>query len=202
MNVNNNKKEKISHSIARKKEKAVIIITLLCFAISGIVLPQIKPSSASTDIETAIVQQHNDSKKEKSKHTKANNTSEKGEREEDTKEEEKKEAAEEETQDDATNAEHKEASDKKAKEQADVQDSTGNASASNSSSSNAGASSSSSSASAPAAPAKEKVWVPPVYQTIHHDAVYDTVKVVVCNYCGAEFGSTGEFQAHKDANGG
>ena len=44
--------------------------------------------------------------------------------------------------------------------------------------------------------------MPPVYQTIHHDAVYNTVKVVVCNYCGAEFGSAGEFQVHKDANGG
>lgn len=52
------------------------------------------------------------------------------------------------------------------------------------------------------APPPQKVWVPPVYQTIHHDAVYNTVKVVVCNYCGAEFGSAGEFQVHKDANGG
>ena len=57
--------------------------------------------------------------------------------------------------------------------------------------------SSSGSSSAPA-----KVWVPPVYKTVHHDAVYQTVKVVICNYCGAEFSSTGEFQVHKDANGG
>ena len=70
-----------------------------------------------------------------------------------------------------------------------------------SSNNNAGSSGSSENTPAPAPP-PQKVWVPPVYQTIHHDAVYNTVKVVVCNYCGAEFGSAGEFQVHKDANGG
>ena len=58
----------------------------------------------------------------------------------------------------------------------------------------------SSTPSAPAAP--EKKWVPPVYKTVHHDAVYQTQQIVVCNYCGAEFSSTSEFQAHKEANGG
>lgn len=47
-----------------------------------------------------------------------------------------------------------------------------------------------------------KTWVPPVYKTIHHEAVYETRRVVICNYCGATFGSTGEFQVHKDAHGG
>lgn len=48
----------------------------------------------------------------------------------------------------------------------------------------------------------EKVWVPPVYTTVHHPAVYETIQMVCCNYCGATFGSVGEFQVHKDANGG
>ena len=48
----------------------------------------------------------------------------------------------------------------------------------------------------------EKVWVPPVYETIHHEAVYEKVRVYVCTYCQAEFASAGEFQVHKDANGG
>lgn len=49
-------------------------------------------------------------------------------------------------------------------------------------------------------PASEKIWVPPVYKTVYHDAIYQTVKVVVCNYCNAEFSSAGEFQVHRDAN--
>ncbi len=47
-----------------------------------------------------------------------------------------------------------------------------------------------------------KVWVPPVYTTVHHEAIYETRRSVICNYCGAAFGSAGEFQVHKDANGG
>ncbi len=56
------------------------------------------------------------------------------------------------------------------------------------------------SASTPVEP--EKVWVPPVYETIHHDAVYETVSIVICNYCAEEFESTSDFQIHKAANGG
>ncbi|MCQ4635398.1 hypothetical protein NE619_01535 [Anaerovorax odorimutans] len=48
----------------------------------------------------------------------------------------------------------------------------------------------------------ERKWVPPVYKTVHHDAVYETKKIVTCNYCGATFNTTGEFQVHKDAHGG
>lgn len=48
----------------------------------------------------------------------------------------------------------------------------------------------------------EKEWVPPVYRTIHHDAVYETKRVVSCNYCNELFLTVGEFQIHKDANGG
>lgn len=47
-----------------------------------------------------------------------------------------------------------------------------------------------------------KTWVPPVYKTVHHEAVYETVRVVVCNFCGAEFSSASEFLAHKNAHGG
>ncbi len=67
----------------------------------------------------------------------------------------------------------------------------------------ASSSNSGGSTSTPSAPAEpEKKWVPPVYKTVHHEAVYQTQQIVVCNYCGAEFSSTSEFQAHKEANGG
>lgn len=48
----------------------------------------------------------------------------------------------------------------------------------------------------------EKEWVPPVYEIVHHEAVYETVRLVVCNYCSEQFNTVGEFQVHKDANGG
>lgn len=70
------------------------------------------------------------------------------------------------------------------------------------SSASAGTSSTAPPASTQTPPEPPKVWVPPVYTTVHHDAVYETRRVVVCNYCGATFGSAGEFQVHKDANGG
>ncbi len=49
---------------------------------------------------------------------------------------------------------------------------------------------------------EEKVWVPPVYKTVHHDAVYETVTVYICNFCKATFDSNSGFLAHKEANGG
>lgn len=51
-------------------------------------------------------------------------------------------------------------------------------------------------------PVPGKTWVPPVYEIVHHEAVYETRRVIVCNYCSAEFASVGAFQVHKDANGG
>jgi len=48
----------------------------------------------------------------------------------------------------------------------------------------------------------QKEWIPPVYKTIHHDAVYETHRIVICNYCSESFSTVGEFQIHKDAHGG
>lgn len=48
----------------------------------------------------------------------------------------------------------------------------------------------------------EKIWVPPLYETIHHEAVYETIRVIICNYCSEEFASVGEFQVHKEEHGG
>lgn len=89
---------------------------------------------------------------------------------------------------------------------------TGNSnSGSSSGSSNSSGTGSSTSSDSPSTPPSsssesqgndDKVWVPPVYETIHHEAVYETQRVYVCNYCSAEFSSAGEFQVHKNANGG
>lgn len=187
-------KELFSHSATQRKERMVIITALLCFAISGIALPQIK-AQEGTLLDTSAVQQEQDTEdsdsSSSSKEKKADSKKEPEEQKEEEKAAEEKEEAEEEKESstDKKEAEKKE-SEKKASE-----DNTAN---------NGSSSSSNNSGSTPATPAPqpEKVWVPPVYKTVHHDAVYNTVTVVVCNYCGAEFGSAGEFQAHKDANGG
>jgi len=49
-----------------------------------------------------------------------------------------------------------------------------------------------------------KTWVPPVYKTVHHEAVYETKTVEMCitEGCGKYFDTPAEFQAHKAAEGG
>ena len=56
----------------------------------------------------------------------------------------------------------------------------------------------------------EKVWVPPVYKTIHHEAVYETRQVYICSgfinenaeVCNQVFNSLEEWGTHKSINGG
>lgn len=56
----------------------------------------------------------------------------------------------------------------------------------------------------------EKVWVPPVYKTIHHEAVYETRQVYICSgfinenadVCNQVFSSLEEWGTHKSINGG
>ena len=79
-----------------------------------------------------------------------------------------------------------------------------------SSSNNTGSNGSGTSPSSPSKPAdnpsssgsSDKTWVPPVYKTVHHEAVYEKVKVYICNKCKEEFPSAGDFQVHKDLHGG
>lgn len=178
-------KDRFSYPIKHQKEKIVIAITLICFLISGFSLPSIRAAYGIEPVEDTITQQDSDSKDANTAQTKKTQKTEK-------KKEDKEEVAE--AQKDSDNdGKNEKSSEKKGSEN----------SASDTASPNNNAGSSGSSGNTPApAPPPQKVWVPPVYQTIHHDAVYNTVKVVVCNYCGAEFGSAGEFQVHKDANGG
>lgn len=178
-------KDRFSYPIKHQKEKIVIAITLICFLISGFSLPSIRAAYGVEPVEDTITQQDSDSKDANTVQTKKTKKTEK-------KKEDKEEIAE--AQKDSDNDGKNEKSSEKKGSENSVSDTA-------SSNNNAGSSGSSENTPAPAPP-PQKVWVPPVYQTIHHDAVYNTVKVVVCNYCGAEFGSAGEFQVHKDANGG
>lgn len=76
-----------------------------------------------------------------------------------------------------------------------------------------GSSTSPSSPSKPSTPSKpadspsssgssDKTWVPPVYKTIHHEAVYEKKRVCQCNYCKEIFADVSEFQVHKNLHGG
>ena len=92
----------------------------------------------------------------------------------------------------------------------------GNNNHQSSSSNNTGSNGSSTSPSSPSKPStpskpsdnpgssgsSDKTWVPPVYKTVHHEAVYEKVKVYICNKCKEEFPSAGDFQVHKDLHGG
>ena len=188
-------KELFAHSATQRKERMVIITTLLCFAISGIALPQIK-AQEGTLLDASTVQQEQSTEDSDSSSSLKEKKEEQKKEPEEQKEEETSEEEKEESKEEKEASTDKKETEKKESEKKASEDNTAANNGSSSSSNNSG-----STPSAPA-PQPEKVWVPPVYKTVHHDAVYNTVTVVVCNYCGAEFGSAGEFQAHKDANGG
>lgn len=90
----------------------------------------------------------------------------------------------------------------------------GNNNHQSSSSNNAGSNGSSTSPSSPSKPStpskpsdnpsssgsSDKTWVPPVYKTVHHEAVYKNI--YICNKCKEEFPSAGDFQVHKNLHGG
>ena len=175
-----NKKKKKQLNLYQK-EQLIIFLLLLCFVLSGFIASEIKNDISS--IPTYITE---DSAKETLE----------------TDSEEIHESAD----DLETNSE--ETTENTSTIITDEKDISSNSQttkpSNNSSGSSTGSSAPSTSTQPEQKPSKEeeKVWVPPVYQTIHHDAVYQTVRIVVCNYCGAAFDTVGEFQVHKDANGG
>lgn len=200
-------KNKSPSSGLYKKECTAILIILFCFALSGVFLPNTAVKAflrSSLDLPAVEVTDTIQAELPADVSDKDTDTAVDKDKEIDddlTDEDSKKEDSEE---DDEKEDEKKDDTKKESEKKSDTNkaDKKPSNTASNSSSSGSGSSgSTSSSGSASQAPA-EKVWVPPVYKTVHHDAVYETVKVVVCNYCGAEFSSAGEFQVHKDANGG
>lgn len=214
MTIFKNIKNLIKKSGLHRKEQMAIMFTVICFVLSGIFLPSLKKElslesgtiSAKSEIKENI-------KKKSSKKTDPNicktptvteDTSQAAENTNKSDSEESTDTS------DTASTQNNEAENKNSEETQTADASTpspdqsistapasSGSSSGSTSSSTPPSQSSSGSSSAPA-----KVWVPPVYKTVHHDAVYQTVKVVICNYCGAEFSSTGEFQVHKDANGG
>lgn len=214
MTIFKNIKNLIKKSGLHRKEQMAIMFTVICFVLSGIFLPSLKKElslesgtiSAKSEIKENI-------KKKSSKKTDPNIcktptvTEDTSQAAENTDKSDSKESTD---TSDTASTQNNEAENKNSEETQTADASTpspdqsistapasSGSSSGSTSSSTPPSQSSSGSSSAPA-----KVWVPPVYKTVHHDAVYQTVKVVICNYCGAEFSSTGEFQVHKDANGG
>ena len=194
-------KDRFSYPIKHQKEKIVIAITLICFLISGFSLPSIRAAYGIEPVEDTITQQDSDSKDANTAQTKKTQKTEKKKEDKEEADKEDIEESDKEDKEEIAEAQKDFDNDGKNEKSSEKKGSENSVSDTASSNNNAGSSGSSENTPAPAPP-PQKVWVPPVYQTIHHDAVYNTVKVVVCNYCGAEFGSAGEFQVHKDANGG
>ena len=217
MTIFKNIKNLIKKSGLHRKEQMAIMFTVICFVLSGIFLPSLKKElSFESGTISAKSEIKENTKKKSSKKTDPNicktptvteDTSQAAENTDKSDSEESTDTS------DSASTQNNEAENKNSEETQTADASTPSpdqsiSTAPASSGSSSGSTSSSTppsqsgsgSSSAPAAAAK--VWVPPVYKTVHHDAVYQTVKAVICNYCGAEFSSTGEFQVHKDANGG
>lgn len=47
-----------------------------------------------------------------------------------------------------------------------------------------------------------KTWVPAEYKTVTHQGEAYTVKILICDECGATFDTDSQWQAHKKAYGG
>ena len=183
-----------------QKEQCIICTFLFCFMISGICLPTVRKQLIKSDSGGTVVTTDLKSNTEKKTDNKANESKDVREKTEE-KTSETKENPQSSVEVPAP-AETNPPKDSTAvtDQNASSEGSSTNASSQKPASGSSGNSASSGSTESTAPP--EKVWVPPVYETVHHEAVYETVRVVICNYCGATFGSTGEFQVHKDENGG
>lgn len=223
MTIFKNIKNFIKKSSLHRTEQMAIMFTVICFVLSGIFLPSLKKElSLESGTISAKSEIKENTKKKSSKKTDLNicktptvteDTSQAAENTDKSDSEKITDKSDSEKitdTSDTASTQNNEAENKNSEETQTADASTpspdqsistapasSGSSSGSTSSSTPTSQSSSGSSSAPA-----KVWVPPVYKTVHHDAVYQTVKVVICNYCGAEFSSTGEFQVHKDANGG
>ena len=214
MTIFKNLKNLIKKSGLHRKEQMVIMFTVICFVLSGIFLPSLKKELSLESVTISAKSEiKENTKKKSSKKTDPNicktptvteDTSQAAENTDKSDSEEITDTS------DTASTQNNEAENKNSEETQTADASTPSPDQSISTApASSGSSSGSTSSSTPpsqsnsgSSSAPAKVWVPPVYKTVHHDAVYQTVKVVICNYCGAEFGSTGEFQVHKDANGG
>lgn len=220
MTIIKNLKNFILKSGLHRKEQIIIAFTVICFAGSGIFLPSLKKElSLGSDQLSAKAEVKGTVKKQSSEKTDKNicktplvtedtsqpeDTTDKADSEKSADSSASSNAEDTETQDsDSSETQSADTAAAPQSQNAAPAPASSGSTSGNTSSSSQPSQSSGSSSTAPATPAApEKVWVPPVYKTVHHDAVYQTVKTVICNYCGAEFSSTGEFQVHKDANGG
>lgn len=186
--------QKLRNSNGLYKKQCKIICTVLIFALFGICvsairehLPEENSVENQTSAPTSPEKKSSTVKTEKSISTKDASDSGKGVKKADS-------AAEKNTQETTKAAEDTTTS------KSPQKNNTTDAVSQKPVSSNTSSESAPSKNPAPAEP--EKVWIPPVYTTVHHEAIYKTVQMVCCNYCGATFGSVGEFQVHKDENGG
>lgn len=201
-----------------RKEQCVICLTLFCFIISGAFLPATRKQLLSNEIKEELTVESSLSETEEKDDTTNpkkdtdNSMIAESEETEDTPTQTSDETENVESENDNVPDSLAEATSPNVSKP--NPDHSGNSSGDDSSASSTGgtgkppASSGvtddtpSSSGSAGDTSVPEKVWVPPVYETIHHEAIYETVRVVVCNYCSETFNNVGEFQVHKDANGG
>lgn len=170
-------KDLLSSADLYKREQRFIYIVLLCFAVSAVTLPAISERILPDDVPDIPVELPQDTDAE--------------------------------TDDDKEDSKDQDSS-KPSKGSSGGSSSAGNSNGSQSTSkpSNSGTTSkpnsSGSSSSGNKDPNAGKTWVPPVYKTVHHEAVYESKSVEMCTEpgCGKYFDTIEEFQAHKASEGG
>lgn len=178
------RKKKCKNLSLYRKEQLVICALLLCFGLTVIMLPQIKKQTALDKNNVTEVISSDDDKSDADTANSNETTS-------------NEQAVDESTANEAT------VSESTVTEPADDKSNDGKLSNTVPKDDSAATDSNTSSADSQSpADSSQKVWVPPVYKTVHHEAVYETKRIVVCNYCNETFDTVGEFQIHKNANGG
>ena len=180
-------KDLLSSADLYKREQRFIYIVLLCFAVSAVTLPAISERILPDDVPDIPVELPQD--------TDAETDDDK----EDT----------DSAKDDKEDSKDRDSS-KPSKGSSGGSSSAGDSNGSQSTSkpSNSGTTSkpnsSGSSSSGNKDPNAGKTWVPPVYKTVHHEAVYESKTVEMCTEegCGKYFDTPAEFQAHQASEGG
>lgn len=184
MDMNTKKQNKFTLYV---KEQLVIGTMVLCFALSGICLPFIKERALSEPPDSATESSHNSNGTEKDKDKNFQDKSE----ETPSKKPDNAETNTSETPQNAT-----------------VQDGATDSNTSAPSNSTDTTEDNSSSTTPPETP--DKIWVPPVYETIHHEAVYETKTFYYCSgaidesgvVCNQKFDNLQGWATHKSIHGG
>lgn len=207
MDMNTRKQNKITLYV---KEQLVIGTMVLCFVLSGICLPFIKerisPGPPSSTSESSEGSNGTGENKDKNFQDKPEESPSKKEDGMETNSSESPQTTT--VQDESTDSNTSTPSDSTDTRSDDSSNTTPSRTPGNAANPSAPPSTDGGSGSSTETPGKE--WVPPVYETIHHEAVYETKTFYYCSgaidesgvVCNQKFDSLQGWATHKSIHGG